>query len=80
MIQGIASELLEIDAQLDRINQELESLKERSAYHESLIANLLNAKAIYKTASIAQKKAILNMLINRIEVSDTNDADIFLNI
>ena len=80
MIQGIASELLDIDAQLDRINQELESLKERSTYHESLIANLLNAKAIYKTASIAQKKAILNMLINRIEVSDTNDADIFLNI
>ena len=80
MIQGIASELLDIDAQLDKVNEEIESLKEHSTYHESLIANLLNAKAIYKTASIAQKKAILNMLINRIEVSDTNDADIFLNI
>jgi DNA invertase Pin-like site-specific DNA recombinase len=80
MIASITSELADIEGQLSSVHSELETLQERSAYHESLIDNILNAKAIYESASIAQKKAVLHMLINRIEVSDTDEADIFLNI
>lgn len=80
MIHNITNELTELEEQLNKVNKDIEALQEQTNYHEALIANILNAKAIYQTASIAQKKAILHMLINRIEVSDTNSADIFLNI
>lgn len=80
MIHNITNELTELEEQLNKVNEDIEALQEQTNYHEALIANILNAKAIYQTASIAQKKAILHMLINRVEVSDTNSADIFLNI
>lgn len=80
MIHNITNELAELEEQLNKVNKDIEALQEQTNYHEALIANILNAKAIYQTASIAQKKAILHMLINRVEVSDTNEADIFLNI
>lgn len=80
MIHNITNELAELEEQLNKVNKDIEALQEQTNYHEALIANILNAKAIYQTASIAQKKAILHMLINRVEVSDTNSADIFLNI
>lgn len=80
MIHNITNELAELEEQLNKVNKDIEALQEQTNYHEALIANILNAKAIYQTASIAQKKAILHMLINRVEVSDTNSADLFLNI
>ena len=80
MIHNITNELAELEEQLNKINKDIEALQEQTNYHEVLIANILNAKEIYKSASIAQKKTILHMLINRVEVSDTNEADIFLNI
>lgn len=80
MIESITSELADIEEQLNTLSSELEALYQQTQYHESLIDNILNAKAIYESASIAQKKAVLHMLINRIEVSDTDEADIFLNI
>ena len=80
VIANVSSELTDLEQQLIKINEDIESLQEQTNYHESLIENILNAKAIYKSASIVQKKAILQLLISRIEVSDTNKADIFLNI
>ena len=80
MIHNISNELTELEQQLKKVDEELEALQEQTAYHESLIANILNAKEIYKSASVVQKKAILQLLIKRIEVSDVNEADIFLNI
>ena len=80
MIANITNELLDIEVQLNKVNEDIKVLQEKTDYHESLIANILNAKAIYKSAPIVQKKAILQMLINRVEVSDTDSADIFLNI
>ena len=80
MIHNITNELLDIDVQLDKVNEDINTLQEQTNYHESLIANILNAKSIYQTASIAQKKAVLHLLVFRIEVSETNEADIFLNI
>ena len=80
MIANITTELAQIEEQLDSYREQQQALQEQTNYHESLISNILQAKAIYKNATIPQKKAILQLLINRIEVSDTNKADIFLNI
>ena len=80
VIANVSSELTDLEQQLIKINEDIESLQEQTNYHESLIENILNAKTIYKSASIVQKKAILQLLVDRIEVSDTNEADIFLNI
>jgi DNA invertase Pin-like site-specific DNA recombinase len=59
---------------------EISQLVESELANELLITNILKAKEIFKSATIPQKKAILQMLIRRIEVSDTNKCDIFLNI
>ena len=80
MIHNITNELLDIDVQLDKVNEDINTLQEQTNYHESLIANILNAKSIYQTASIAQKKAVLHLLVSRIEVSETDSANIYLNI
>jgi hypothetical protein len=80
MIHNITNELSDIEKQLNTLRSELETLHQQSAYQEALVADILKAKSIFKSATIAQKKAILQLLINRIEVSDTNEADIFLNI
>ena len=80
MIENVGNELVDLEQQLNQIREQIETLQEQTAYNESLIANILNAKNIYESATIPQKKAILRTLINRIEVSDTNEADIYLNI
>lgn len=80
MINDVSIELEEINGSLSQYRETLEQLQEQTAYQESLIADILNARDIYKSATIAQKKSILHMLINRVEVSDTDKADIFLNI
>ena len=80
MIQNITVELAEVEEQLTVLNNELNTIQEQAAYQEALIADILNAREIYKNASIAQKKAVLHMLVNRIEVSDVDSVDIYLNI
>jgi methyl-accepting chemotaxis protein len=80
MIASISAELLEIEAQLEEVNKGMQSVQERTEQEEALIQEILNAKEIYKSATVEQKKAILNLLINRIEVADTDEVDIFLNI
>lgn len=80
MIANVTTELAQIEEQLDSYREQLSALQEQTQYHESLIANILNAKAIYGSASIPQKKAVLRTLIDRIEVSDTDSADIYLQI
>jgi uncharacterized coiled-coil protein SlyX len=80
MIANVTTELAQIEQQLDSYREQLSALQEQTQYHESLIANILNAKAIYGSASVPQKKAILRTLIDRIEVSDTDSADIYLQI
>lgn len=77
MIATVTNELADIEQQIAALQEQLDAIHEQTAYHESLIAATLQAKAIYESATIAQKKAVLQMLIDRIEVSDTDDADIY---
>ncbi len=77
VIANITTELTDIEQQLQTLYSEKETLQQHSSYNESLITNVLQAKAIYNSASIQQKKAILQMLIEKIEVSDTDDANIY---
>ena len=80
LISNKNSEAALLQQRIDDTEMKLQQLIESETTNENIIANILHAKAIYKNATIPQKKAILQMLINRIEVSDTNKADIFLNI
>ena len=80
LISNKNSEAAILQQRIDDTEMKLQQLIESEVTNESLIANILEAKAIYKNATIPQKKAILQLLISRIEVFDTNKADIFLNI
>lgn len=80
LISNKNSEAAQLQQRIDEIDTKLQQLIESENANESLIANILKAKEIYKSAAIPQKKAILRTLIDRIEVTDTNKADIFLNI
>ena len=80
MIASVSEELADIEEQLNLQRGELEHIQEQAIHQEAIIADILNARDIYKSAAIAQKKAILQMLVNRIEVSDVDSVDIYLNI
>ena len=80
IINEVSIELETIDNDLVIYNQQLDKLREEDAHQNELIENILEAKDIYRRASDIQKKAILQLLIKKIEVSDTDKFDIFLNI
>lgn len=80
MINDVSGELLEIEEQLNMLRDKLNNIKEYASHQEALIADILNARDIYKNAGTQQKKAVLQLLVDRIEVSDVNDVDIYLNI
>lgn len=80
MIASVSEELADIEEQLNLQRGELEHMQQQAIHQEAIIADILNARDIYKSAGIQQKKAILQMLVNRIEVADVNDVDIYLNI
>jgi hypothetical protein len=80
MIATVRSELLEIEEQLDIVDNDIESVQDKIVQDEALVREVLNARNIYESGTVAQKKAILQLLINRIEVADVNDIDVYLNI
>ena len=80
MINDVSVELADIEEQLNMLRDKLNNIKEYASHQEALIADILNARDIYKNAGTQQKKAVLQLLVDRIEVSDVNDVDIYLNI
>lgn len=80
LISNKNKELEQLRLSIEEKEAQILKLHESDKANESLIANILRAKDIYKSANNSSKKAILQMLIRRIDVSDTNDADIYLNI
>ena len=62
------------------VDNDIESVQDKIVQDEALVREILNAKDIYESATIEQKKAILQLLINRIEVADVDSVDIYLNI
>ena len=74
------SELEQLELKKDEISARLNNLLNQEQHQEHMIANILEAKRIYTNASPEQKKAILHLLVNRIEVRDTDKVTIFLNI
>jgi hypothetical protein len=80
LISNKKNQSAQLQQQIAEKEAEISQLVESELANELLITNILKAKEIFKSATIPQKKAILQMLIRRIEVSDTNKCDIFLNI
>jgi hypothetical protein len=80
MIASVSEELVDIEEQLNIQQESLNQIKEQTSYHAHFIRSILNARDIYKNAGIQQKKAVLQLLVDRIEVSDVDSVDIYLNI
>lgn len=74
------SDIAELELKKEDIQGRLDNLLIQEQHQEHMIDNVLEAKKIYAKASPVQKKAILHLLVDRIEVKDTNDVSIFLNI
>ncbi|MBQ8192532.1 MAG: recombinase family protein [Bacilli bacterium] len=74
---------LDIDSlslELEEKENNLSNLLSIEKENKSLINNIISASKIYNTASIAQKKAILQLLIKKIVITSYDDIDIYLNI
>ena len=80
LISNKNEELAQLQLSLAEKEAELSLLSEAEKTNEALIANILHAKEIYSSSNNASKKAILQLLIQRIEVTDTDSVDIYLNI
>ena len=80
LISNKNEELAQLQLSLAEKEAELSLLSEAEKTNEALIANILHAKEIYNSSNKASKKAILQLLIQRIEVTDTDSVDIYLNI
>ena len=72
-IEVIESELLKEQNSLDKINSESEA-------NDKLINKIIDLKTAYKVASKDKKKAMLNVMINKIIVYDIDAFDIYLKI
>lgn len=73
-------ELEQLELKKEDTEARLNNLLNQEQHQEHIIQNILEAKEIYSNASPEQKKAIIQLLVNRIEVTDTKDVSIFLNI
>lgn len=87
VIQTVAELITNKKEEINSLNEEKHALElsykkliQAEKEKKMLINNILKAKEIYNNASFEQKKSILQLLINRIEVTDVNEADIYLNI
>ena len=80
LISKTNENIIQLETRLENKQKELQALESNEAHQEKLIENILYAKEIYSNASNEQKKAILNLMIKKIEVKDIDDFNIFLNI
>lgn len=72
---------------IETLESELEDKKKRLAKEQSrtdrredLVDSLLDFKYLYEKGNVEQQKIILNQLIEKVVVRDTDDFDIYLNL
>lgn len=80
MIARVKEELDDINKELEKKQNELNAINIEENHQEELIKQVLNAKEIYKNAPIDKKKAVLNLIVKRIDIADIDSYDIYLNI
>lgn len=80
VISDIKEEISSISKELEKKQDELNSIQLEDNAHIELIDKILEIKDIYIGANNIKKKAILNVLVNKVVVRDIEDFDIFLNI
>ena len=80
VISDIKEEISSISKELEKKQDELNSIQLEDNAHMELIDKILEIKDIYIGANNIKKKAILNVLVNKVVVRDIEDFDIFLNI
>ena len=69
-----------LQKELEKKQDELNSIQLEDNAHMELIDKILEIKDIYIGANNIKKKAILNVLVNKVVVRDIEDFDIYLNI
>ena len=80
VIKTVTNDIANAKAELEHKTNELLVIKEQEQHQEEVIHKIIDAKEIYKNATISQKKNILNLIVDRIEVSDTDSFDIYLKL
>ena len=80
LIKQMESLIEQLTDDLDKKKNELKAEELTSNRSEELVDKLLDFKYLYRHGSIEQQKIILNQLIDKIVVRDTDDFDIYLNI
>jgi hypothetical protein len=77
----------QMETLIETLESELEDKKKRLAKEqlktnnrESLVDSLLDFKYLYEKGNVEQQKIILNQLIEKVVVRDTDDFDIYLNL
>ena len=80
MITTVKSEIEEIKEKLEQKNKELENINNQETHQQQLIENIIQARDIYRMADPTKKRAILNLLVSKIEVEDLDKFYIYLNI
>ena len=79
-IKQMESFIEQLTEDLDKKKSELKAEEQMKDKNEELIDSLLDFKNLYRNGTVEQQKIILNQLIDRIIVRDTDDLDIYLNI
>lgn len=77
----------QMETLIETLESELEDKKKRLAKEQSrtdrredLVDSLLDFKYLYEKGNVEQQKIILNQLIEKVVVRDTDDFDIYLNL
>ena len=76
-MEGLIEQLTD---DLDKKKKELAAEELKNERSEELVDSLLDFKNLYEHGTVEQQKIILNQLIDKIVVRDTDDLDIYLNI
>ena len=80
VIKQMESLIEQLTEDLDAKKKKLAAEQLRSDKQEELVDHLLDFKSLYKHGDVEQQKIILNQLIKKVVVRDTNDFDIYLNL
>lgn len=80
MITRVKEELDDIQIELEKKQIELDNINIEDKAHAELIDKILEIKDLYARASNIKRKAILNVLVQKVIIRDIDDFDIYLNI
>ena len=80
IVKQVESSIAQLTEDLELKKKKLAAEELRSGKQDDLIDHLLDFKHLYKKGTVEQQKIILNQLIDKVVVRDTDDFDIYLKL